>query len=70
MGLLGKLVKFLLGPCLKPTTTGGDSESLGPYGVSAATVGVSALAHDLFNFEITSQVPLQLCYHSFVPYGM
>ncbi|KAH0979384.1 hypothetical protein GBA52_006561 [Prunus armeniaca] len=63
MGLLGKLVKFLLGPCLKPTTTGGDSESVGPYGVSAAAVGVSAFAHDLFNFEITSQVPEGLSQH-------
>ncbi|VVA18475.1 PREDICTED: staphylococcal nuclease [Prunus dulcis] len=63
MGLLGKLVKFLLGPCLKPTTTGGDSESLGPYGVSAVTVGDSALALDLFNFEITSQVPEGLSQH-------
>ncbi|PQP97685.1 staphylococcal-like nuclease CAN2 [Prunus yedoensis var. nudiflora] len=62
MGFLGKLVRFLLGPCSKPTTTG-DSESLGPYGVSAATVGVSALAHDLFNFEITSQVPEGLSQH-------
>ncbi|XP_047978882.1 staphylococcal-like nuclease CAN2 [Salvia hispanica] len=27
------------------------------------TVGVSALAHDLYNFEITNQVPRELCKH-------
>ncbi|CAH2058625.1 unnamed protein product [Thlaspi arvense] len=51
---MGNALTFLYGKCCKPTT---DDESLGPHGVSAATVGVSALAHDLFNFEITSQVP-------------
>ncbi|CAB4271028.1 unnamed protein product [Prunus armeniaca] len=63
MGLLGKLLRFLLelGDCCKPT--GGNSESLGPHGVSAATVGVSGLAHDLFNFETTSQVPEGLSQH-------
>lgn len=50
---MGNALTFLYGKCCKPTTT---NESLGPHGVSAATVGVSALAHDLFNFEITSQV--------------
>ncbi|KAH0968946.1 hypothetical protein GBA52_029190 [Prunus armeniaca] len=63
MGLLGKLLRFLLelGDCCRPT--GGNSESLGPHGVSAATVGVSGLAHDLFNFETTSQVPEGLGQH-------
>ncbi|ESQ52751.1 hypothetical protein EUTSA_v10016915mg [Eutrema salsugineum] len=51
---MGNALRFLYGKCCKPST---DDESLGPHGVSAATVGVSALAHDLFNFEITSQVP-------------
>ncbi|XP_009350685.2 staphylococcal-like nuclease CAN2 [Pyrus x bretschneideri] len=64
MGLLGSFIRFLLGQWCKPTTTGGDySESLGPHGVSAATVGVSALAQDLYNFEITSQVPEGLAQH-------
>ncbi|KAM1020313.1 hypothetical protein ACFX13_042300 [Malus domestica] len=64
MGLLGSFIRFLLGQCCKPTTTGGDySESLGLHGISAATVGVSALAQDLYNFEITSQVPEGLAQH-------
>ena len=50
---MGNALGYLYGKCCKPTT---DDDSLGPHGVSAATVGVSALAHDLFNFEITSQV--------------
>ena len=52
---MGNALRFLYGHCCKPTTAG-DSDSLGPHGVSAATVGVSALARDLFHFEITSQV--------------
>ncbi|KAM1505546.1 hypothetical protein TB2_001498 [Malus domestica] len=64
MGLLGSFVRFLLGQCSKPTTTGGDySDPLGHHGVSATTVGVSALAQDLYNFEITSQVPEGLGQH-------
>ncbi|KAH0979386.1 hypothetical protein GBA52_006563 [Prunus armeniaca] len=64
MGLLGKFFKFLLlGHCCKPTTTGGDSESLRPHGISAATLGIWALAYDLFNFEITCQVPEDLSQH-------
>ncbi|XP_010537070.1 PREDICTED: staphylococcal-like nuclease CAN2 [Tarenaya hassleriana] len=54
---MGNALRSLYGKCCKPTTA---DESLGPHGVSAATVGVSALAHDLFNFEITSQVPEEL----------
>jgi hypothetical protein len=45
----------LLGQCWQPTVSG-DSESLGHHGVSAATIGVSALAQHLLHFEITSQV--------------
>ena len=52
---MGNALRFLYGHCCKPEAAG-DSDSLGPHGVSAATVGVSALAHDLFHFEITSQV--------------
>ncbi|BFG22925.1 hypothetical protein CerSpe_091990 [Prunus speciosa] len=64
MGLLGKFFRFLpLGHCCKPTTTGGDSESLGPHGISAARLGIWALAYDFFNFEITSQVPEDLSQH-------
>ncbi|KAJ0258663.1 Staphylococcal-like nuclease CAN2 [Hirschfeldia incana] len=52
---MGNALGYLYGKCCKPTT---DDDSLGPHGVSSAsTVGLSALAHDLFNFEITSQVP-------------
>ncbi|KAJ6891899.1 staphylococcal-like nuclease CAN2 [Populus alba x Populus x berolinensis] len=59
---MGNALRFLYGHCCKPTTAG-DSDSLGPHGVSAATVGVSALARDLFHFEITSQVPEGLDKH-------
>ncbi|XP_058007826.1 staphylococcal-like nuclease CAN2 isoform X2 [Hevea brasiliensis] len=59
---MGNALRLLYGHCCKPTTTG-DSESLGPHGVSAATVSVSALAQDLFNFDITSQVPQGLSEH-------
>jgi hypothetical protein len=52
---MGNALRFLCGHCCKPTEAG-DSYSLGPHGVSAATVGVSALARDLLHFEITSQV--------------
>jgi hypothetical protein len=54
----------LLGQCWQPTAAG-DSESLGHHGVSAATVGVSALAQHLFHFEITSQV-----YWSFIGFDV
>ncbi|XP_062154776.1 staphylococcal-like nuclease CAN2 [Alnus glutinosa] len=56
---MGNALRFL---CCKPTAAG-DSESLGHHGVSAATVGVSALAQDLFHFEINSQVPEGLSKH-------
>ncbi|GMY08329.1 staphylococcal-like nuclease CAN2 [Fagus crenata] len=59
---MGNALRWLCGQCCKPSTTG-DSESLGHHGVSAATVGVSALAQDLFNFEINSQVPEGLSNH-------
>ncbi|GLT92900.1 hypothetical protein SLE2022_107120 [Rubroshorea leprosula] len=59
---MGNVLRSLYGCCCKPTTTG-DSDYLGPHGISASTVGVSALAHDLFNFENTSQVPEGLSKH-------
>ncbi|XP_030540342.1 staphylococcal-like nuclease CAN2 [Rhodamnia argentea] len=62
MNLLGKALRFLYAHCWQPSVFG-DSDSLGPHGVSAATVGVSALAQDLLNFEITSKVPEGLSNH-------
>ncbi|KAJ8764019.1 hypothetical protein K2173_004900 [Erythroxylum novogranatense] len=59
---MGNALRFLYAHCCKPTVSG-ESDSLGPHGVSATTVGVSALAHDLFNFEINSQVPEGLSDH-------
>ncbi|XP_043723263.1 uncharacterized 38.1 kDa protein-like [Telopea speciosissima] len=58
---MGNALRFLWGNCCKPSTQ--ESESLGPHGVSAATVGVSALSHDLFHFDITAQVPEGLSQH-------
>ncbi|KAL3717944.1 hypothetical protein ACJRO7_003128 [Eucalyptus globulus] len=78
MNFWDKAVRFVYGFCWHPTVFGDtdsrdgdagvsalaqDTDSLGPHGVSAATVGVSALAQDLFNFEITSQVPEGLSNH-------
>ncbi|KAJ4720154.1 staphylococcal-like nuclease CAN2 [Melia azedarach] len=59
---MGNALRFLYGNCCKPSTEE-DSGSLGPHGVSASTVGVSALAQDLYHFEITSQVPEGLSGH-------
>ncbi|XVF40807.1 hypothetical protein PTKIN_Ptkin01aG0145900 [Pterospermum kingtungense] len=55
---MGNALRFLYGKCCKPTTTE-DSET--HYTTTAS--GVSALAHDLFNFDITSQVPEGLSQH-------
>ncbi|KAL7229240.1 hypothetical protein ACSBR2_007859 [Camellia fascicularis] len=52
---MGNALRLLYGHCCKPTAD--ESDALGHHGVSAATVGVSALAHDLYHYEITSQVP-------------
>ncbi|XAR65994.1 hypothetical protein NMG60_11012027 [Bertholletia excelsa] len=52
---MGNALTFLDGRCCKPATA--EFGSLGHHGVSAATVGVSALAQDLYQFEITSEVP-------------
>jgi hypothetical protein len=48
---MGNALRFLYANCCKPTT------SDDPYAVSSS--GVSALAHDLFHFENTSQVYLK-----------
>ncbi|KAG4128041.1 hypothetical protein ERO13_D10G252700v2 [Gossypium hirsutum] len=58
---MGNAFRLLYGKCCKPSTTG-DSDSVGPPYTTTAP-GVSALAHDLFNFEITSQVPEDLSQH-------
>uniref|UniRef100_A0A2P2KIT1 Uncharacterized protein MANES_07G136500 n=2 Tax=Rhizophora mucronata TaxID=61149 RepID=A0A2P2KIT1_RHIMU len=61
---MGNVLRFLSGNYCNPATAAAeDSESLGPHGVSSTTVGVSALAHDLFHFDITSQVPEALSKH-------
>ncbi|KAL2546898.1 Uncharacterized protein Fot_16131 [Forsythia ovata] len=61
-GFPGNLVKVFLSKsrltdgsqCCKPSAA---NDYLGHHGITTDTVGVSALAHDLYNFEITSQVP-------------
>lgn len=57
---MGNVLRFLYKNCCAPTTS---DESLGHHGVSAGTVGVSALAQDLLHFEATSQVPEGLKNH-------
>ncbi|XP_068668033.1 staphylococcal-like nuclease CAN2 [Aristolochia californica] len=52
---MGNALRFLCSSCCKPETE--DFDSVGPHGVTAATVGVSALSRDIFHYEITSQVP-------------
>ncbi|KAG9445460.1 hypothetical protein H6P81_016800 [Aristolochia fimbriata] len=58
---MGNALRFLCSACCNPDAEG--SGSLGPHGVTAATVGVSALARDIFHYEITSQVPEGLGHH-------
>ncbi|KAL5799693.1 hypothetical protein ACOSQ3_032784 [Xanthoceras sorbifolium] len=55
---MGNVIRFLYGKCCNQTTASDVDAggSLGPH-------GVSALAHDLFNFDITSQVPEGLSKH-------
>ncbi|MBA0694785.1 hypothetical protein Goari_005057 [Gossypium aridum] len=50
---MGNALRLLYSHCCKPTTAG-DSQGKD---------GVSALSHDLFQFDITSQVPEGLSYH-------
>ncbi|XP_028782253.1 staphylococcal-like nuclease CAN2 isoform X2 [Neltuma alba] len=59
---MGNALRFLYSYCGE-STAAGDSDSLGPHGVSSSTVGVSALAQDLFHFDITSEVPEGLSKH-------
>lgn len=74
---MGNALRFLCGNCGKPAVEEeqAGTESLGPHGVTADTVGVSALAHDLFHFEITSQVKsinqliLHHHHHPLIVYG-
>lgn len=56
------ILKFLRGDC-EQYSRPQEPQPLGPHGVTAATVGVSALAQDLFNFGITSKVPEGLSRH-------
>ncbi|XP_017622493.2 staphylococcal-like nuclease CAN2 [Gossypium arboreum] len=58
---MGNALRLLYGKCFQPSTTG-DSDSVGPPYTTTAPA-VSALAYDLFNFEITSQVPEALSQH-------
>ncbi|XP_057476400.1 staphylococcal-like nuclease CAN2 [Actinidia eriantha] len=58
---MGNALRFLYGHCCKPEAA--DSDSLGPHGVSSANVGVSALARDIYHYEINSQVPEGLGKH-------
>ncbi|CAI9091806.1 OLC1v1026921C1 [Oldenlandia corymbosa var. corymbosa] len=57
---MGNALRIICGVCCKPTS---ESDSLGHHGVTAQTVGVSALAHDLYSYEINSQVPEGLSKH-------
>ncbi|KAJ6825818.1 putative staphylococcal-like nuclease CAN1 [Iris pallida] len=57
------LIKFICGQCCKPSSPPHDSQPLGPHGVTPSTVGVSALARDIFQFELTNQVPEGLSQH-------
>ncbi|KAL3630546.1 arginine permease [Castilleja foliolosa] len=56
---MGNVLRSLWGQCCKPT----DSDSAGHHGVTEDNVGVSSLAHDLYNFEITNKVPQELSKH-------
>ncbi|KAK9168007.1 hypothetical protein Syun_000147 [Stephania yunnanensis] len=66
---MGNALRFLCGLCRDQITDqhhgSSPSSSSAPHAhaTSAPTLGVSALAHDLFNFEITSQVPEGLGQH-------
>ncbi|KAL1559403.1 arginine permease [Salvia divinorum] len=57
---MGNALRFL---CAKCCDSSPQSDSVGYHGVTAETVGVSALAHDLYNFEISNQVPQELGKH-------
>ncbi|KAK8629611.1 hypothetical protein V6N13_078445 [Hibiscus sabdariffa] len=54
---MGNALRFLYKGCCKPATAGVSD------GVSTPNDGVSALSHDLFQFDTTSQVPEGLSKH-------
>ncbi|PIA58107.1 hypothetical protein AQUCO_00500206v1 [Aquilegia coerulea] len=56
---MGNALRFLYGNCCKPTT----QEYGYGYGVPTYTDGLSALVHDIYHFETTSQVPEGLGRH-------
>lgn len=51
---MGNALRFLYGNCCKPTA---DSGYHGGGAAAGATTVLSRLAHDLYHYEITSQVP-------------
>ncbi|KAL8539330.1 hypothetical protein ACS0TY_001087 [Phlomoides rotata] len=57
---MGNALRFLCSQCSEPSP---DSDAVAHHGVTVDTVGVSALVHDLYNFEITNQVPQELGKH-------
>nr|GMD50933.1 staphylococcal-like nuclease CAN2 [Ipomoea batatas] len=57
---MGNVLRFLCGRCCKPAA---DSDSPGHHGAKPTAAGVSAIAHDIRNFEINSQVPQGLSQH-------
>lgn len=56
---MGNALRFLCGQCCSNPTTA-DSDH---HGFTASNVGFSALSHDLYHFDITSQVPEGLSKH-------
>ncbi|XP_031484732.1 uncharacterized 38.1 kDa protein isoform X1 [Nymphaea colorata] len=52
----------LLGKCCNPSPQE-EGQSLGPHGVTYPTPGVAVLAHDLFHFDNTGEVPDGLSRH-------
>ncbi|TYI08339.1 hypothetical protein ES332_A10G292200v1 [Gossypium tomentosum] len=58
---MGNALRFLYGKCCKASTSGDSDLVRTPCTTTAP--GVSALAHDHFNFETTSQVPEDLSEH-------
>ncbi|KAI4306513.1 hypothetical protein L6164_029784 [Bauhinia variegata] len=61
---MGNALRFLYGQCCKPTAADSDPSRPPPHGVpSGGAASVSALAHDLFDFDITSKVPEGLSKH-------
>ncbi|KAI3974686.1 hypothetical protein MKX01_004415 [Papaver californicum] len=60
---MGNAIRSLYGSCCKPSTQEESADSYGVSTTSVGVVGVSALAHDLLNYEHTSQVPEGLSQH-------